>query len=235
MKGVINSITKPIIFVGDIHGLWGNLFDRIEARDIRDCYLIGVGDLGVGFRYSPEGEVAGFEKINEFFKSRNISFLGIRGNHDDPAYFKGEKRPRFSHFELLEDYTSLTLNGSKFLFVGGAISIDRLFRKPFVSYWPDEDFVLDKSKVVPCDVLVTHTAPTWNGPFDKEGIAFYCEKDPQLWDDCFKERKDMDRLLELAKPKHHYAGHFHTYCSVEHNGCLSRILDELQFHEHREL
>jgi hypothetical protein len=94
-------------------------------------------------------------------------------------------------------------------------------------------FVLDESKIVECDVLVTHSGPNWIGPFDKEGISGWCKRDEKLWDECLKERSDHNRLYELAKPKKSYLGHFHMYQAVEHNGCYATILDELQIVEHR--
>jgi hypothetical protein len=51
----------------------------------------------------------------------------IRGNHDDPYYFNN-KVFSYSNVELLEDYTILTVGNDNILCVGGAISIDRLYR-----------------------------------------------------------------------------------------------------------
>lgn len=224
---------KPIYIVGDVHGKFRNLIQYIHEKSIDNCYLICVGDLGIGFNYSFKGEIEACKTFNEFLKELNINFLSIRGNHDDPAFFKGASRLNFTNFELLEDYTVRELNGEKFLFVGGAVSIDRLFRKQDISYWIDEIFVLDESKIVECDVLITHSAPNWIGSFDKNGIEGWCKRDPHLWDECLKERQDHNDLFKLAKPKKSYHGHFHLYTQVEHDGCIATIIDELQVIEHR--
>jgi hypothetical protein len=133
---------------------------------------------------------------------------------------------------LLPDYHTQIINGEKFLFVGGAISIDRKIRQEGFSYWENEPFVLDESKIEECDVLITHSAPTWLGPFDKKVILSWCEKDEFLWRDCLKEREDHDILFELAKPKKSYAGHFHKRFSVDINGCRAKILAELEIIPH---
>jgi hypothetical protein len=223
-------MSKPIYIVGDIHGKWDQLFLKIKASEIRNFTLIGVGDLGVGF-LNTERQARQFDYINSFFGGKGIDFIGIRGNHDDPAYFDGSVD--FSNFKLLLDYTSLTLNDKEFLFVGGAVSIDRKIRKEGVSYWTNEKFILDYSKIKRCDVLITHSAPSWSGPFDRDGISGWCDRDETLWDECLQERKDHDVLIKLCGASHHYCGHFHVISSVDFDGCVSTILDELEIGEIR--
>jgi UDP-2,3-diacylglucosamine pyrophosphatase LpxH len=222
---------RPLYILGDVHGKFRNLIQYIHEKSIENCYLICVGDLGIGFNYSFKGEIEACKTFNKFLKERNINFLSIRGNHDDPTFFKGASRLNFTNFELLEDYTVRELNGEKFLFVGGAVSIDRLFRKQDISYWIDEIFVLDESKIVECDVLITHSVPSWSGDWSKSGISSWCERDPTLWDECVKERQDHDRLIELCKAKWHYSGHMHI-STVTYNNCTSKILNELEFTQH---
>lgn len=222
---------KPTLIVGDIHGEWEALFRKIDHLDLRDATLLCVGDVGIGFVERLKQERQHIH-INNFFKSRDIEFLSIKGNHDDPAYFDGSIN--LSHFKLLPDYTTLTLNDKKFLFVGGAISIDRTIRKEGISYWKDEVFKLDESKIQQCDVLITHSAPTWNGPIEKNGmLANFCQKDATLWDECMEERKQHDVLIKLSGAKRHFAGHFHGYFVVDFDDCVSTILDILQIAEIR--
>ena len=73
------------------------LFDIIRLKDIRDCYIISVGDLGIGF-HKKEKEQKQTENLNNFFKQKNINFYGIRGNNDDPSYFSGENRICLDNF-----------------------------------------------------------------------------------------------------------------------------------------
>jgi len=223
-------MSKPIYIVGDIHGKWDQLFLKIKAAGVRDLILIGVGDLGIGF-LDPNKQARQFDYVNSFFGGKGIDFIGIRGNHDDPSYY--DSSIDRSNFKLLADYTSLILNDKEFLLVGGAVSIDRKIRKEGVSYWADEKFILDHSKIKRCDVLVTHSAPTWSGPFDKSGISGWCDRDETLWDECLQERKDHDVLIKLCGASRHYCGHFHTSSSVDFDGCISTILDELEVKEIR--
>lgn len=227
---------KPIYMLGDFHGRFEDVKKIIINNDIRDSIIISVGDVGIGFLHE-SNQIRLCERMNQWFENRNINFLAIRGNHDDPSYFLSSERiVKMSNFELLEDYTLREINGQKFLFVGGAISIDRYHRKEGVNYWSREPLILDKEKVVQCDVLVTHTAPTWCGPLSKDGIYQFVGKesrDPALFDECIAERRAVDYLITESKAKMHYCGHFHLYSWVEFKDCYSTILDINQFKEHR--
>ena len=226
----MTNLNLPTYICGDLHSEWDALFRKLNYLKIENCYLIHVGDGGVGFL--PEAkQMRQFEHHNDRFKKRNIKYLGIRGNHDDPAYFQGQVK--LSHFELVPDYTYREFNGEKFLFVGGAVSIDRQVRVPRMSWWEDEVFVLKPELVKKVDVLITHGPPSWNGPNEKSGIAGWCEKDLTLWEECLKERQDIDKLIELCQPIKHYCGHHHLSSFVSVNGCDSKILDILEIVEHR--
>jgi hypothetical protein len=221
---------QQIYVLGDNHGKYDQLFRNLDDFNIQDCILIHVGDGGEGF-IEKDKQLRQFNLLNDRFKKRNIEYMSIRGNHSDPKYFDGSIN--LSHFRLLPDYHVEFINDEKFLFVGGAISIDRKIRKVNFSYWEDEAFVLKPEFAVPCDVLITHSAPVWIGPIDKDGILGWCDKDQYLWRDCMKEREDITALYKLAKPKKAYLGHFHQPFFVDFEGCRGRILAELEIIEHR--
>lgn len=226
----MSNLNTPVLICGDSHGEWDFLFRKLDHLKITDCRLLHVGDIGVGFKH-PEKQNREILLLNDRFKKRNIFFVGIRGNHDDLEYFQG--RVKHSHFELIPDYTYREFNGEKFLFVGGAVSVDRAIRVPHMSWWPDEEFVLKPELVEEVDVLITHSCPNWLGPNNKASISGYCSRDATLWDDCVKEREAHGKLIELCKPKKHYCGHMHMSETVTVNGCQSKLLDILEIVEHR--
>lgn len=227
----IIKTNEPLYIVGDSHGLWDYLFRKLDHNDIKDCYLWSVGDNGIGFLHESK-QYRQFEDLNNRLSKRNIKFYSIAGNHDHRSkYFDGSVD--MSNFKLIPDYTQIQFNDELFLLVGGAISIDRIYRKLGHSYWDDEAFILNKDKAVKCDVLITHSGPSWIGPFEKDGISSWCDRDHTLWDECVMERKNHNELLKLTRPNRLYLGHFHQSQSVDFDGCYGRILDELEITEHR--
>lgn len=217
-----------IYITSDHHGEYDRLFKILDEYEIKDCILLFGGDGAEGFS-SREKQIKTFELLNNRFKKRNIQYKAIRGNHSDKSYFDGSIN--LSHFELIPDYTYKTINNLSFLFVGGAISVDRIYRREGVSYWKDEVFVLKPELIKPCDVLITHSAPSWIGPTSKINIEHWCQKDRTLWEECQHERQLHNQLFELAKPKYSYSGHFHSSYRAENNGCRARILDILEIVE----
>jgi hypothetical protein len=228
MNGNIKILNKnkPLLFLGDHHGNWGMLFEIIKDKNIENCTLISVGDLGIGFHFKKEFEYKSCEKLSDKFKERNIHFFGIRGNHDDPYFFEGENRIVYENFELLEDYTVAEYEGKFIQFIGGAYSIDRTARKEGVSYWSGEEVKLDRGKCKEVDILVTHTTPSWCFPQQfNEMVYGWALEDAYLIGDLSNERAIMDEIFKLCKPKLHLYGHFHSSWTEEINACKHKLLD----------
>ena len=246
-----------VILLGDIHGQFKKIKNIIEQKQIGNSeeitYIIQVGDFGIGF--DDRNDIDSIISLNEFFKSRNIILLAIRGNHDDPKYFNGDHI--YTNLKLLKDYTVMEIEGNKYLFVGGAVSIDRNLRlssmQEYASYgevkklyWFDEPFYLDKEKISNIeniDVVITHTAPEWCYPDNRQGFGDFVEsfsyQDSNLLSDLKNERDLVTEMFRLLKDKSlvklHYYGHFHS-SEITLNGmtfhCLLnidefRILDKI--------
>lgn len=217
---------KPLFILGDNHGAWSPIFDIIDSNKIKDCYIISVGDLGIGFKYKKEFEFKSSENLNKLFKERNINFYGIRGNHDDPYFFRSNERIALSNFELLPDYSTTKYGSKKIQFVGGAISIDRTGRKIGVSYWENESLLFDRSLCQEVDILITHTSPSYCFPQQfNEMVYGWAREDAYLIEDLTEERAVMDEIFRICKPKYHFYGHFHSSWSEKINGCAHRLLD----------
>jgi hypothetical protein len=227
-----NLITeKPLLFLGDNHGSWDSLLFKIRRNDICDVNIISVGDLGVGFY--PSRDMSTFNLLNKQFEQRNINFYGIRGNHDDPSYFKGKNRVCLNNFELIEDYSVFKYGSKLIQFIGGAISIDRTGRKPGVSYWENEGVIFNKYACQKVDILVTHTAPSWCFPQHFNEIVYgWAGEDAYLIEDLTDERAVMDEIFKLCAPSFHLYGHFHSSWSEKINGCISRLLNIDELYEY---
>jgi hypothetical protein len=171
---------------------------------------------------------------NENFRLRNINFYTIRGNHDDPSFFQGEKRVCLSNLKTIKDYTVATWQDKTFQFIGGAISIDRTGRVDGKSYWTKEVVDYKPEKLQKVDVLVTHTCPSWCFPQKfNEMVYGWAREDAYLIEDLSEERAVMDEIFKLCQPSFHFYGHFHSSCTETINGCMHKLLDIYEFWELR--
>ncbi|MBR3286493.1 MAG: metallophosphoesterase [Bacteroidales bacterium] len=243
---------KNIVVCGDIHGEFNAMIHKLCIQyQMTDTLLIVAGDCGFGF------DRPGYY---DYVFNRNSSRLGkannwvvmLRGNHDNPAFFQ-EERIRHSRFRCIPDYSVIQACGHNILCVGGAVSIDRAYRKKHdamhshagaASYWTDEMPVYDEavlnniSKALKIDSVVTHTAPSSCELTSKDGLSYWTAFDPDIPADCDKERKIMDRILAYLKSaghpvSHWYYGHFHQSWQSEIDGILFSMLDIMEFKEIR--
>ena len=228
---------NKVIMLGDVHGEFGKI--RWHLKNISDAYIIQVGDFGVGF-YKENYYKTELTHLNERLENANCHLYAIRGNHDDPAWFKETNNPfGLNNITLLQDYSELNLLGKSILLVGGAISVDRRFRVSNKSWWLDEEFVLKLDNEFPYkdrqyDIVVTHTRPGVCGAFKGfDNIEYWCDQDPDLKNDLIEESKSLDYLYEHTKPKYWYYGHFHESNLITHEDTVFRCLNIDECHEFR--
>ncbi len=230
-----------IYFVGDIHGEFRDLANRIDARNISDSSLIQVGDFRLGFGNRNEEELA-LKTLNKTLKAGNNLLYVIRGNHDDPSYF--EKWQKIGNIRLVPDYSILELEGYTLFLTGGSVSVDRLQRREGKGYWKDEMFRYEKSKlefalsqVQKIDIVVTHSAPGEFWPYEtSELVKSYAKRDTSLIADLTKDREMHSELLEYFtskfSPSHWYYGHFHAAMTNQYKDLMYFALGEAEIREH---
>ncbi len=231
---------EEIIFVGDIHGCFENFLERLEKYGISNSKIIQVGDFGIGFKNQEEDEKK-LNNINNFLKKSNNHLYVIRGNHDNPFYFKGQHI--LSNLSLLEDYSFLEINGLNILFIGGAISIDRCVRMVNFNYFLDEEFKLEINKlnqIKNCDIVVTHSAPNEFYPagFESYIVKNYIKleeekKGTNLLLDLIKEREDLSKVWGILRKNNNIKlwvyGHFHSSNKINFENTEIRLLNIDEF------
>jgi len=225
-------LSKENIFViGDTHSL--NYVGILKYFKLKDFVLIHVGDSGevdnYGY-YTIKDAKRDIQDLYDYCKENNGIILTVRGNHSDPAFFKKDHwTSEFEEFvRFVPDYTSYTINNKEFLFVGGAISVDRVIRwYENLPYWEDEIFVLkqDFESLPQCDVLVTHSSGIDSPPFGLDKIKNYIKNDPSLKEELIKERQDIQKLINHVNCSVNLYGHFHETFSIRENGVWYRCLD----------
>lgn len=214
---------------GDIHGEFPTLAYNLKRFGIENSVVIVAGDCGIGFEKENHYSAL-YNKLRKSLEKSNNLIILVRGNHDDPAYFDGE-RIDFERMKCVPDYSVIKVGGRTVLCVGGAISVDRDYRKQAMEldrikrryirplYWENEPAVfneksLDEIGTMSIDTVVTHTCPSFCYPVAKSGIACYLSNDESLADELHTERAMMDKLHERLISDNHpiqswYYGHFH--------------------------
>jgi hypothetical protein len=159
-----------IFYVGDTHGRLDDV-KEIEAQAVKAGakMIIQVGDFGVHFGKDCE--------LSRWFNTRasGLPWLTCGGNHDNwPMWrelpevnmFGGSVIELAPECYFAERGTTLTLEGEKHLFFGGAESIDKVYRTEGADWWEDEtpnikevNNFFDTMEDFKPDVVVTHDAP----------------------------------------------------------------------------
>lgn len=241
---------KSIVVCGDIHGAFNAVIYKLCVHNqMTDTLLIIAGDCGIGFD-KPEYYNNVFNRNSSRLRKSNNWVIMVRGNHDNPMYFK-EEIISHKRFRTIPDYSIIQACGHIILCVGGAISIDREYRKrhdsrnilpDVASYWADEMPLYDEealnniSKKITIDTVITHTAPSFCELNSKYALSEWAALDSNILADCEKERNIMDLIHAHLKSTGHpisnwYYGHFHQSWHSEIDGILFSMLDIMEFKE----
>jgi predicted phosphodiesterase len=247
-----------LLFLGDIHGNFNLVNQYLKRLDIKDAYIIQVGDFGVGFTTLAK-EKRTLEFTHTELVKRNVILYAIRGNHDYKPYFDNDPFG-FTNIHLVPDYTVLNLVDKNILCVGGAISVDREFRYTrkqklgifenhtlgVESWWPDEKFVLDLDKIKDLrdiNIMVTHTCPDYCTPDNTFNLGPFVEGiirdtgDAELRTDLLFERNQVTQAFSLIKInndiEYAYYGHFHRSDVTNMYGTKHRLLGVGELWEER--
>lgn len=124
---IFNIDKSNICFVGDIHGEFNSLQGLMKKTNFKDTAYIVCGDIGFGFN-KKEYYSKIFNKLSKTASELNCEFIFIRGNHDDKKYFDKRLINR-KCFKTIPDYSVIQTPLYNVLCIGGAISIDRTYRK----------------------------------------------------------------------------------------------------------
>ena len=232
---------KSVVICGDIHGEFEKLVYQCCVRyKMRDTLIIVAGDCGFGFHAPIYYINFCYGRLYDRLERANVSIACVRGNHDDPFYFK-TKCVSSDHFRTVEDYSVITACGHQILCVGGAVSIDRDQRTADKDWWEDEKpvFIPERLSAIlgegyRIDTMVTHTAPSFCEFTMPSGVV----NSEDLLADMQEERRVMDDLLERLRHdghplRHWFYGHFHHSWNAEIDGIRYTMLGIMEIKELR--
>ncbi len=211
-----------MIFIGDIHGQFSELSERIST--FSDQIFIQVGDFGLGYNdYSVDIEM--LKEFNEELKTNNNQLYVLRGNHDNPIFWNEDSD--YSNLHLVKDYTKITIEGKDVLFVGGGVSIDRCFRRKDISWWEGEEIIENTEFDKKCDILVTHV-PLKNRMtrfIPLMGMHTFFFRDDTLDHDLRMEQELLEKIYSETHCKYMISGHMHQSDKNINCECSFIVLD----------
>lgn len=200
-----------ITLIGDVHGKT-HIYQKMLRQKYAGQRTIQIGDMGIGFSGTPG--------LHRDVMGDNHKWF--RGNHDDPAKCRASAG-------YLGDYGFLPEDN--LFYLAGAFSIDRVWRAPMVSWWPDEelswtelDAAIELYKEKKPRFVISHDAPqsaaTWLLTVIERG--FRPEKLVQS-----RTSTALERMLDYHRPEKWIFGHFHidktfTFRDVEFT-CVNEL------------
>jgi hypothetical protein len=196
---VVNSSKKRIMVLGDVHAEWPSLNALIkkESPDL----IIQLGDFGFFPRLNFFG-CGDLSKIN--LMGADLIFCG--GNHEDwETLIEIETS---ENLELVPNLfyaprcsTLLLPDGREMIFLGGAVSIDRCFRKEGIDWFRQEiipESVMYNLPDRKIDIIASHTTPMEFLPI-LNAIEI---PDPS--------RNILSEVVKKYSPPFLYCGHWHV-------------------------
>lgn len=186
-----------ILVLGDIHGKWKALEKTIySARRMHDItHIIQVGDFGHGW---PTGGKLDLWKKPKTLK--NIPFYFLDGNHENFTFLETYKSDEIIY---MPRGATLTIDNKKLLFIGGASSIDKQYRIPFLSWWPQESITSENirtaSRVGKVDAVFSHDKPD-DVIYKPYAVNYRCG---------LADRLALSVICSEVKPEFWFYGHYH--------------------------
>lgn len=200
-----------MLIIGDVHGKIKQYLWLI--KDVESSFQIG--DMGIGFP-------------NILLPTSDNGHKFIRGNHDNPSVCR--QHPNYAgEFGYIPE--------KEIFFMGGAWSIDKEWRIPGYSWWPDEElsweqmdaayelYVEKKPKIV-----LTHDCPDEIGSFILASLKspFIIGSDGKGMKISTQTAKGLQRMLDIHKPEKWIFGHWHQSWKMERQGTRFICLNELE-------
>ena len=227
-----------IYITGDIHGRVEPVVDFIIKHQIGSTDLmILLGDVGLNY-YGGIRDIVAKSAAN----SCGVPMLCIHGNHEMrpatiPTYqtkkWNGGDvwyEEKFPNLLFAKDGEIYTIDGKRFLVIGGAFSVDKDYRLAnHFGWWadeqPDEETKKRVERVIktqPVDYILSHTCPFRYIPRE----MFLPFVDQSRVDDSTE--RWLDRVEHTVSYKGWYCGHWHTDKRIDKMHFLFQTVERIE-------
>lgn len=215
----LNTNPPFALIIGDTHGSRRCTIELIKEASLRGVTkIIQLGDWGYLWPDTKfDDRTEPLNVISSYLLDANITMFFIRGNHDwKEGIEKNQLKLRELGFHYLDDgWHDIGFKLPTF-FYGGAISIDRKYRKEGTDYFKDEkpayfdrDILHREDRWVNLDaILFSHDAPHAPPGFEKPHPLMV--GDDELITDCKTSQARVDFVTRQGWFTSVFHGHYHT-------------------------
>lgn len=201
-----------LALVGDVHGNVEWAKSAIyRAADLGAERIIFLGDFGYKFK---DRFIAG---LSEASKDTGLLIEWIDGNHEDFDKLESMYYDLGPEFKYHQRGTVEIIDGVRFMFLGGATSVDREFRisgvYPGKHWWHQESLTMTdvyRARLYgKADVILSHDAPYLPPvPTHKGPTAPFPKFDLDVSE---LHRTIYEFIYRRAMPKYVFHGHYHAF------------------------
>jgi len=187
---------ENIYMVGDLDCQSYKLLMKIDLRQIKNSHLIILGNFGIG-TLDKTTEKINLNLINEKLKENNNKIYLLRGNLDNEELFKEYK---YSNIVFPKDYDVISIEGIKFMFVGGSETYDRVYYFNHKRIKPTifREFDLPNGNV---DIILSHENVDFIEPYNLYNLKSYSKTDKWIYNDVKKKRENLSKIYNSLKKK----------------------------------
>ena len=220
-------MNDDIIVMGDTHGEFSRLNSFINGKEF------GMGIICGDFGFWPRWDWKKWwpnkrkPKAIPTVKSPTAKLYFCDGNHSDHESLKLLTNPEvFPNVFYQKRGSTMTLpDGRTILFVGGAASVDRIYRQQGIDWFPQENItqadVMSIDINTKVDIVISHTCPA-HFP-----IEHYIKNEFTHGKTQDSNREALSYILKTFNPKLWYFGHWHRYATGFDMGCRWTALDHI--------
>ena len=211
------ALDYRVLITGDIHNLFNRLNQLINQKN--PDLIICCGDFGFWPLFA--GKSGGIKPLSSIKLQGAEKLLWIDGNHEDHWELakreSDEIEPGIIYMPRGSTYT--LPDGRVILFMGGANSIDKMWRTIGHDWFPEELITQKDFMNLPdceVDIFITHTCP------NELVLDLKTQYIGKEWE---PSNHALSELWKIYKPDLWFFGHWHTFLDITMMGtkcyCLS--------------
>lgn len=232
IKGI--NFDRRVLILGDIHNVWRETNFLIAKYEPE--IILQVGDFGWWPKWHKTTHISHgtcrIDSMTGIKKSVPFNQYGIRtgdtkvywcpGNHEDWEDLNNRTDTiNPNPIELYKNVfymprcsTLILPDGRTILFIGGAASTDKEWRRYRYDWYPEETItqadIYNLPSEIDIDIVVSHTSPNYFKQELNNNLNDWRLKDP-YWIEKFKDPScaALDTVWEIYKPKLWFFGHYH--------------------------